>query len=68
MRIQLSGLITFAKLMINFNFFPQRLCESLSEEDQFTPTKLIRDLHEQGLALGLVLDLTNTKRYYTPQV
>ncbi len=49
-------------------FSNQRLCESLSDDEQFTPTKLIRDLHEQGLALGLVIDLTNTKRYYTPQV
>lgn len=33
-------------------------------EEEFTPTQLMERLHAKGYELGLVIDLTNTFRYY----
>ena len=46
----------------------QKLVYTLPKEDQFTPGELIGRIQEQGHSLGLVVDLTNTNRYYSSQV
>lgn len=44
----------------------QGICQRLPQKDWFTPAKLISSIKEHGWKLGLVIDLTNTKRYYKP--
>lgn len=36
----------------------------VSEEDWFTPTIMINKMKEQDKEIGLIIDLTNTNRYY----
>uniref|UniRef100_A0A8W8ILU0 RNA/RNP complex-1-interacting phosphatase n=1 Tax=Magallana gigas TaxID=29159 RepID=A0A8W8ILU0_MAGGI len=40
------------------------LCEKLPEDEQFTPKKLVAMVSELGHRLGMVVDLTFTKKYY----
>ncbi|ELT98784.1 hypothetical protein CAPTEDRAFT_220933 [Capitella teleta] len=42
-------------------------CKLSSEDLVFTPNDLISQLKDGGSRLGLVIDLTNTKRYYNPK-
>uniref|UniRef100_K1PZ87 RNA/RNP complex-1-interacting phosphatase n=1 Tax=Magallana gigas TaxID=29159 RepID=K1PZ87_MAGGI len=42
----------------------KELCEKLPEDEQFTPKKLVAMVSEQGHRLGMVVDLTFTKKYY----
>lgn len=48
--------------------FKTPICENLStkimKEDRFSVNDLFRTIAERGLSLGLVLDLTDTDRYY----
>jgi len=43
------------------------LCRRLPREQWFTPSQMVRGLTEQGLNLRLLIDLTNTDRYYHPK-
>lgn len=42
----------------------KELCSNLSENERFSPAKLIEDLTASGKSLGLVIDLTFTHKYY----
>jgi len=37
---------------------------SLHEDEEFTPNQLCKDLEKRNIKLGMVIDLTNTYRYY----
>ncbi|XP_038064364.1 RNA/RNP complex-1-interacting phosphatase homolog isoform X2 [Patiria miniata] len=43
------------------------LSENLPPRFRFTPEDLLKRVKESGLGLGLIIDLTNTSRYYNPQ-
>ncbi|XP_071793573.1 uncharacterized protein [Asterias amurensis] len=45
----------------------QELCRNLKPHERFTPENLIERVSVSGQPLGLVIDLTNTSRYYNPQ-
>ncbi|CAB4037546.1 Hypothetical predicted protein, partial [Paramuricea clavata] len=42
--------------------------DCLQKEEQFTPNDLCNIFRKRGHILGLVVDFTNTKRYYQAQV
>lgn len=44
------------------------MCASVPDEQQFTPGQLLTLLKEDDLKLGIIIDLTNTARYYDPNV
>ncbi|EIE27392.1 hypothetical protein COCSUDRAFT_34803 [Coccomyxa subellipsoidea C-169] len=41
-----------------------RFSRVLSDEEHFSPVKLMEQLHAKGVEVGLLIDLTNTWRYY----
>ncbi|XP_067938000.1 RNA/RNP complex-1-interacting phosphatase homolog isoform X2 [Watersipora subatra] len=43
-----------------------QLTQSLEESKTFSPTDLIKKCKESNINLGLIIDLTFTKRYYSP--
>ena len=47
---------------------PQQLTENKPDVEAFTPEDLMSLCEEKGYRLGLIIDLTFTKRYYDPQV
>lgn len=53
-------------------FFPfkvplrEALTQRLSEDERFTPASLMKQLNQNKKPLGLLIDLTNTQRYYCP--
>ena len=45
------------------------MCARLQSTDLvFTPQMLIKHMQAEGQSLGLIIDLTNTDRYYNSQV
>ena len=42
------------------------LMSGIPADQHFTPDILLKKIQEQGLQLGLIIDLTNTFRYYKP--
>jgi mRNA-capping enzyme len=57
---------------LGFNIVPaktplgRRFARAVPPDKSFTPADAFRDLQAKGKILGLVLDLTNTGRYYDP--
>ncbi|XP_005097433.1 RNA/RNP complex-1-interacting phosphatase isoform X2 [Aplysia californica] len=45
----------------------ESLLQNVSKEDQLSPEILIQTLQEQGIKLGMVIDLTFTYKYYNIQ-
>ncbi|CAH1783256.1 unnamed protein product [Owenia fusiformis] len=45
----------------------KNICNKVEEEERFGPKDLVQCIEERGERLGLVIDLTNTSRYYKPQ-
>jgi len=43
------------------------LLQGVPEENQFTPDILMSRIQEQGLELGMIIDLTFTRKYYNSQ-
>ncbi|XP_062577907.1 RNA/RNP complex-1-interacting phosphatase-like [Saccostrea cucullata] len=41
-------------------------CEKLPKHEQFTPTHLVSKIRDAGFELGMVVDLTFTRKYYSP--
>ena len=46
----------------------QQLTENKPDVEAFTPQDLMSLCEEKGYRLGLIIDLTFTKRYYDPKV
>ena len=40
----------------------------MPKDQHFSPDILLQRMEEQGQQLGLIIDLTNTHRYYNPAV
>lgn len=57
---------------LGFNIIPaktplgRRFARAVPPDKSFTPADAFRDLQAKGKVVGLVLDLTNTGRYYDP--
>ncbi|XP_076471061.1 uncharacterized protein LOC143300973 isoform X2 [Babylonia areolata] len=45
----------------------QEICRNLPENESFSPEQLIKKIEESGKRLGLLIDLTFTRKYYNGQ-
>lgn len=59
-----TRIITF-KVPLKEAFFSNK--NKVPETSRFTPTTLLETMQSKGLNLGLVIDLTYTDRYYSPE-
>lgn len=64
----------YSKPITGTRFFPfkvplnEEICYNVTNENKFTPEVLLKQTTDDGLKIGIIIDLTNTTRYYKKEV